>query len=178
MDRSEIFEGLRNDHRKVLEQLAILDWAVAALPRPSDPAWPGREVEEILAMLARQFRTHMAAEDEIIYPALAETLPEAGSNLEPLRAEHHTLRMMLRDLERELRKPASETRNEQIGVLLRDLCDLLRIHIRKEDAIVFALAERALTQTEVESIAARMNRGAAEPVRRTRKSGTAKGASR
>lgn len=175
MNHSEVFQGMRNDHGRVLVRLAILESAVKDLTRGVGPEWPGSEVHEVLAMLARQFQTHMAAEDEVLYPALAEALPQARPSLEPLRADHRTLRMMLSDLEESLRAPAHEARNEQIGVQLRDLVDLLRIHIRKEEAIVFALAERALTQKEVQSLAALMDRGASGQTRQN--SRTAKGAS-
>jgi hypothetical protein len=52
----------------------------------------------------------MAAEDEVLYPALAEALPVARPSVEPLMADHSTLRMMLADLEQELLEPASRAR--------------------------------------------------------------------
>jgi hemerythrin-like domain-containing protein len=172
MNPSKIFERMREDHRNVLERIQVLDAAAAAIPRGTGGEWPGPEVGKVLAHLARQFQTHMAAEDEILYPALADALPVARQSMEPLIADHGALRMMLADLEQELEEPASDARNEQIGVQLRDLADLLRIHIRKEEAVVFAIAERALSPKEVEALAARIDRGAAGSVRSTQGSGT------
>lgn len=167
MSPAEIFQRMREDHRNVLERIGVFDSAAAAVPRGGASDWPGQEVRQVLALLEKQFRTHMAAEEEVLYPALAEALPVARPSLEPLTADHGTLRMMLADLEQALEEPASDTRNEQIGVQLRDLADLLRIHIRKEEAVVFTIAERALSPREVEALAARIDRRPAENVRST-----------
>lgn len=161
MKPGSIFEQMREDHRNVLERIGVLDAAAAAVPRSGTADWPGNEARDVLALLARQFQTHMAAEDEILYPALADALPVARPSIEPLMADHRTLRMMLADLLQALEEPPSDARNEQIGVQLRDLADLLRIHIRKEEAIVISVAERALSPMEVEALAARLTRGAA-----------------
>jgi hemerythrin-like domain-containing protein len=162
MNPAGIFQRMREDHRKVLDRIQVLDAAASELTRGGSPDWPGAAARDVLAMLAVQFETHMAAEDEILYPALAEALPVAGPSVEPLMADHSALRMMLADLEQELLEPASRARNEQIGVQLRDLSDLLRIHIRKEEAIVFSVAERALSRQEMTALAARMDRRPAE----------------
>jgi hemerythrin-like domain-containing protein len=101
----------------------------------------------------------MAAEDEVLYPALMNALPETRASIEPLCADHGALRMMLSDLEETLSLPGDD--REQITVQVRDLVDLLRIHIRKEEALVIGMAERVLRPAEVEALAARMNRGSA-----------------
>lgn len=176
MNPSKIFERMREDHRNVLERIRILDTAAAVIPRGAAGEWPGAGVRQVLALLSRQFQTHMAAEDEVLYPALAEALPVARPSMEPLIADHGALRMMLADLLQELEEPASDPRNEQIGVQLRDLADLLRIHIRKEEAVVFTIAERALNPREVEALAARMDRGPAGSDRSTQ--GPAAGSSK
>jgi hemerythrin-like domain-containing protein len=178
MNHSKIFERMREDHRSVLERIRVLDSAAAAIPKGAAGDWPGPEAREVLALLGRQFQTHMAAEDEVLYPALAEALPVARPSMEPLIADHGALRMMLADLEQELGEPASDARNEQMGVQLRDLADLLRIHIRKEEAVVFTIAERALTPKELEALAARLDRGPAGHVRSTQRpvTGPSKGA--
>jgi hemerythrin-like domain-containing protein len=167
---------MREDHRRVLAEVAVLETAAGA---DASRDWPGPEVIDVLAMLARQFRTHMAAEDEVLYPALAEALPATRPSLEPLEADHASLRMMLSDLEESLREPSSRSRNEAIAVQLRDLVDLLRIHIRKEEVVVFAVAECALSRTEMETLAARMEHDAAAASRSTQRPGTghSKGAS-
>ena len=161
MKPSNIFERMREDHRNVLERIRVLDAAASAVPKDGAASWPDVETRDVLALLARQFQTHMAAEDDVLYPALVDALPVAKPSIEPLKADHATLRMMLADLLQALEEEPSGTRNELIGVQLRDLADLLRIHIRKEEAVVFSVAERTLRPLEVEALAARLERGAA-----------------
>lgn len=149
-----IFERMREDHRRVLAEVAAMEEAVAG------GADPVPAVTSLVALLGRQFGSHMAAEDEVLYPALMNALPEARASIEPLCADHSALRMMLADLEETLSLPG-EDRDEQMTVQVRDLVDLLRIHIRKEEALVIGMAERVLRPAEVEALAARMSRGPA-----------------
>lgn len=171
MGKADVFERMRADHRYVLREISILDRAARlSQAREAGSDWPGDPAVRVLDMLARQFETHMAAEDEILYPALAESLPQTRVSLEPLRADHAALRAMLIALRRLLAAPAGKARDEQIGVQLRDFVDLLRIHIRKEEAVVIGVAERVLQPREVEALAARMVSGRSE--------GTASGGAR
>jgi hemerythrin-like domain-containing protein len=114
-------------------------------------------IREVVALLQAQFSTHMAAEDEVLFPALAESLPETRSSIEPLRADHVELRCMLDRLAATLAKSEESPSDEDISVQVRDLVDLLRIHIRKEEAIVLSVAERVLKPREIEALGARMN---------------------
>jgi hemerythrin-like domain-containing protein len=116
----------------------------------------------------------MAAEDEVLYPALMNALPETRSSIEPLAADHGALRMMLADLEETLSLP-SEMRDEPMKVQVRDLVDLLRIHIRKEEALVIGMAERVLRPAEVEALTARMSRGSAKSCDLSLRQGPSKG---
>ncbi|MGH7680503.1 MAG: hemerythrin domain-containing protein [Candidatus Eiseniibacteriota bacterium] len=160
MGKADVFERMRADHRYVLREISILDRAAErGHEREAGSEWPGDPAIRVLDMLTRQFETHMAAEDEVLFPALAEALPQTRISLEPLAADHAALRGMLRSLKRLLMEPAGRVRDEQIGIDLRDFVDLLRIHIRKEEAVVIGVAERMLQPREVEALAARMVSG-------------------
>jgi hemerythrin-like domain-containing protein len=115
-----------------------------------------RQVLGLVALLERQFATHMAGEDKVLFPELESVLPEAETALRPLRAEHEELRAMLRRLQKTLKARPGKTRDERISVETRDLVDLLRIHVRKEEAIVLSVAEQVLTPREVEALDARI----------------------
>ncbi len=160
MAKADVFERMRADHRYVLREISILDRAVRlSQVREEGSEWPGEPAIRVLDMLAKQFETHMAAEDEILFPALAEALPQTRLSIEPLRADHAALRGMLRALKRLIATPPGQARDEQVRVQLRDFVDLLRIHIRKEEAVVIGVAERVLQPSEVEALAARMVSG-------------------
>ncbi len=158
MTRTTMFERMRNDHRSVLEHVSRLEQGALAPGRKvREPARErDRELLALVAMLDRQFATHMAAEDLVLFPELERVLPQGQAAVEPLRAEHEDLREMLRRLEKTLRKPARAARDEQIAVQVRDLIDLLRIHIRKEESIVLNVAERVLTPREIDALDARI----------------------
>lgn len=160
MGKADVFERMRADHQYVLREILILDQAARRGPaREAGPEWPGEPALRVLDMLAKQFETHMAAEDEILFPTLIEALPQTRLSVEPLLADHAALRDMLLALQRLIEAPPSHAREEQIGILLRDFVDLLRIHIRKEEAVVISVAERVLRPREVEAFAARMASG-------------------
>jgi hemerythrin-like domain-containing protein len=147
------FARFRREHRGVLGRLARLEQAVLARR-------PDRAAEELLRAavlhLERQFATHMAAEDQVLFPAVGASFPEARETLAPLALEHAELRSMLATLQRTLDQPRGRARGEQLVVQTRDLVDLLRIHIEKEEAVVFALAERVLRPRGVRELARRL----------------------
>ena len=51
-----------------------------------------------------------------------------------------------------LQSPAGSARDEQIAIQMADLAELLRIHIRKEERLVFQVAERVLRPGELERL--------------------------
>ena len=182
MPRPSILKKLRADHRRVLASLDALEREVAPL-RPASArtgAAPARQpragafarktrvtgraraprplpttgMESLVATLARQFATHMNAEEESLFPSLAAALPETSRSLEPLSAEHAELRAILASLAALLAVPKSSGRDEQIVVQWRDFAALLRIHIRKEEALVFNVAEHALPPRELARVEA------------------------
>lgn len=113
-------------------------------------------VHSIVAEIGRQFGTHMAAEDDVLFPAMAGAFPEACGTLEPLSGDHEELRVLLAELTATLAAAPGRGRNERLGVLTRDFVDLLRLHIRREELVVFQVACRVLTERDVEELARRL----------------------
>jgi hemerythrin-like domain-containing protein len=137
----------------VLAWLDILE-ARIVLRRPTRASEP--LLRDAVEHLERQFATHMAAEDAVLFPAVADSFPESRETLAPLADEHVELRSMLAALRTALASPRGSKRDEQIVIQTRDLIDLLRIHIDKEEAVVFALAERVLRPRGVRALARRL----------------------
>ena len=159
MRRTSIFERMRGDHRRVLERLAVLESGLLGPAYQRGRALGERhlgDLRDVVELLKRQFATHMAAEDEVLFPALVEALPQTKATLDPLHAEHADLDRMLSRLDATLREPAGTARDIEIAVQVRDLVDLLRIHIRKEEAVVLSVAERVLKPQEIDSLERRM----------------------
>jgi hemerythrin-like domain-containing protein len=145
-----LFERLRSDHQIVLAHASAIESAVAG----GDSAAAispevGQLLGEMLALLERRFAVHLRVEEDALYPALVAALPEARATVRPLAAEHTELRVMLATLLETIARAGSAARDEQLTVQVRDLADLLRIHIRKEEAVVFTIAERVLSAEAV-----------------------------
>lgn len=147
---SDHFEALRGDHARVLERLAALDAGRLGDSRPPDVV----SLRDLATHLERQFATHMAAEERVLFPALRAAFPEGRGTLDPLTADHAEMRQMLVDLCGLLDRSPGAARDEQLLVLARDLSDLLRLHIRKEESVVFDVAERVLSRAELDAMAA------------------------
>jgi hemerythrin-like domain-containing protein len=166
------FQSFHDDHRNVLARLDALDGMLdARSARGAGGPLDERPVQDLVSHLDAQFATHMRDEEELLFPALAESLPEAVPSLSPLRAEHAELRQMLAAITVLLGRAASPARDEQIVVQLRDFVDLLRIHVHKEEAAVFKVAARVLPPPEILALSARITarreRREGSPPRRT-----------
>jgi len=143
------YTRFRRDHARVRTRIAALE---QALPRGRT-----RRVRELplraqIAFFEGQFATHMAAEEAVLYPALERIFPESGPLLRPLHEEHVELRTMLGALADTLARAAGHDRDEQLAVQVRDFVDLLRIHIRKEEAVVFDVSERVMRPRELAAL--------------------------
>ena len=147
------FASFRADHARVLARMTELERTVLSSPGEQLDEVP---LHDLVAHLGHQFPTHMAAEDAELFPALTLAFPEVRGALAPLRADHIELRGMLVALVALLPQRRTAARDEQLRVLTRDLVDLLRLHIHKEEAVVFDLAARVLRADEVEALGRRI----------------------
>ena len=147
------FARFRRDHRRVLAQLDALEHGASGSRRRAP-----REVhlQDRLDLLARQFATHMTAEDTVLFPALAEAFPESRATLAPLRVEHRELRLMLAALADAFALAPGPARDEQLQVQTWDFAHLLTIHVTKEEHSVFDLAERVLRPHEMRDLVERL----------------------
>lgn len=147
------FASFRADHARVLVRMSELERTV--LTR-SGRTLDDKPLHDLVAHLGRQFATHMAAEDAELFPALSQAFPEVRGTLAPLRADHVELRGMLDALVAQLAQSPGTARDEQLRVITRDLIDLLRLHVHKEESVVFDLAARVLRSDEVEALTRRL----------------------
>ncbi len=148
-----LFAPLRRDHRRVVAHLEELETVMEARGRR---AVAERPLRDLVAHLEPLFATHMQAEDDLLYPALRRALPEAAGSIDALREDHRELRSLLGALAMRLEQPRSGVRDEQLRVLARDFIDLLRLHIRKEEGVVFTVASRVLHEDELATLVHRI----------------------
>src|SRR5262245_51613423 len=103
------FQRMRNDHAQVLDGIAALERLIAA---PDELTRSDALVRDEIAFLMRQFSTHMRAEDDVLFPALVEAMPEAWAVVAPLVEEHEELRRMLAALAGTIARDRSPERDE------------------------------------------------------------------
>ncbi len=152
MDGVDPFGQFRRDHARVLGQIDLLEQQAVVEPEALDEALLAGAIE----LLRSQFATHMTAEESVLYPAIQLAFPAGRSTLEALRADHVELRLMLATISIRLGATGSPERDEQLQVVLRDLIDLLRLHIHREESAVFDVASRVLSNDEAAELARRI----------------------
>jgi len=156
MSAEQAFEPFRVDHRQMLVWLDEIETVMQVSGPYGIGPLTAAALNDLAEYLESQFGTHMRAEEEVLYPALAQLFPEAAPSLSPLRAQHDELRTMLVQLRALLAEPATPARDEQVSVQVRDFVDLLRIHIHNEEAAVFSVAERVLAPAEISQLGSRV----------------------
>ena len=133
------FARLRAEHARVLDRL---DASERTLTDPS-----ALDESTFLAM-ARDLKEALdlcfAVEGAVLFPALIQQLPELALALEALLDDHVEFRDMTRSFAVLLEQANAPNRAEQLVVLGRDLTDLLRLHIHKQERLILNWSERVL----------------------------------
>ena len=136
----QITHLLSQEHQVVLEQLQALE---AALDR-FDPG----QVAATLRFFDEQVTLHRRKEEEVLFPALARYIGTEMGPIAVMLHEHREEQARLEEIRVAL--DAGDT-PEARGTLRRagrQILDLLRNHIAKEDNVLFPLAERTLSAEE------------------------------
>lgn len=143
-----VFERMRAEHAWVLETLDALDRELAGRRESAAgrATFPAAAVRPLAERLAREFAAHATAEDDVLVPLLAGGVPGGPSHVRQLVAEHAELRAMLAAFLATLGAPASARRDEQLTVQAHDFTALMRCQIRKEETLVFAIAEKQIAR--------------------------------
>jgi hemerythrin-like domain-containing protein len=144
---------LIEDHRVITRALDVLD-------RMATRVENGQSVEhadvEMLLRFLRVFADnyHQAKEESALFPELMRTSLANDARLRQMMFEH--------DQERSLVEGLTEAMHTQKGAdfvhFANWLVILLRAHIKKEDDILFDIADRSLTSEQDENVTSQLNR--------------------
>ena len=145
-------EVLKHDHRVIERVLAVLE-RVAEAPQEASWATWGKVIDFI-----RNFadKCHHLKEEKILFPTLQRHgIPCEGGPIGVMLVEHEEGRGYLRlmTLALELAEEVPETARETLVQNARSYLRLLREHIRKEEEVLFEMADEALTQEEQNKLA-------------------------
>lgn len=158
-------QELRDEHEGILVMLDVLE-------RLADDAAQGRAVNlehagQVLDFL-RTFadRCHHGKEEDLLFPALeAKGFPRDGGPTGVMLAEHAEGRAHIRAMGEALdQMRAGRGGEREFAAHARAYVHLLRAHIEKENMVLFAMAERALSPEDHERLAREFARVEAERI--------------
>ncbi len=137
-------ELLGTQHQDVLAFLAGVDADVGG---PDSAA----HLDALARFLDGEVAPHFQLEEQALFPLLERHLGVDGGPLAVMNAEHARFRELLAGLHEALRSGATTQQREHGS----ELIDLLRGHIAKEDGVLFPMAMRLLSPTELQEVEAR-----------------------
>ena len=155
-------DELRQEHEIVLVVVAAMEREVAAVRagEPVDAAAVAQMVD-----LTRNFTDgcHHAKEEKILFPLMEEKSPGAGGPVSVMLAEHETGRGFVRAIADSLPDVAvAGVVGDAARIVVADnlalYSELLRMHIHKENEVLFPLAERTLDDEAKRALAAEFER--------------------
>ena len=140
---------LSREHQVVLGKLRQLEDALSELDL--------KVLEEVLRFMEGDLPLHRKKEEEVLFPALGRHIGTETGPIAVMLQEHEAELNHLRDLRAAVDdlKGGGDAGNRVRGSA-RAILELLRAHIRKEDEILFPMAEQRLTPEEHAEVARSM----------------------
>lgn len=144
-----VTEILEAEHRTVLAKLE----AFAAAAERKDLA----SLRDFLPFFLNDIQSHRRKEEEVLFPALGKYIGVGQGPIHCMLEEHREEKRMLAEIASAL-APDSGVPVDRVCSLVDRFVDFLRTHIRKENEVLFPLAESVLSLAEKERIFAGMNK--------------------
>jgi hemerythrin-like domain-containing protein len=151
----ETTRSLREEHRLIL---AVLDALEVAVRRAESSGRVRREVFGPFVEFFRGFadRCHHGKEEDRLFPCLERCgVPREGGPIGVMLEEHRLGRGHVRAMGEALEAAEGGDAGAAGAVLAhaRDFLELLRDHIRKEDHVLFEIADRVVPEDDRRSLA-------------------------
>jgi hemerythrin-like domain-containing protein len=142
----QAIEELKREHEGIMQMLLILEAVAGRLERGE--TMPADDLEAIIEFLeVFADRCHHGKEEKHLFPALGKAgLPPEGHPVEILLSEHRKGRELIAAMKRGLSriKAGDPEGGRAFAEAASRYMDLLELHIEKENAILFPLAEARL----------------------------------
>ena len=142
---SRIYDFLSRDHRECDKKFARLESAI------TDKNWEeaGNAINHFIASMSR----HFLWEEQILFPALEKESPADRGPTSVMRQEHDVMRRMFENLQHEYK-----ARNgDELESILETMLLFINMHNSKEEAVLYALSDRILTN-QVEQLIQEMKK--------------------
>jgi hemerythrin-like domain-containing protein len=147
---SKAIADLMNEHEAILSAIQILERMVAANETNASSV-EAKDIQDFIGFL-KEFadKCHHGKEEGFLFPAMIDAgVPDKGGPIGVMLAEHAQGRKLIRDMEESISPAVDQIKFAQAA---RDYAYLLRNHIQKENTGLFPMAERVLTEAQLEKL--------------------------
>jgi hemerythrin-like domain-containing protein len=172
--------GLSDEHDKLATELKAVEAVVASVRAEGLTRDWLRALNRFLSVIDREFIPHCREEERVLFPLLNERLVMAGEHSAG-RERRTSIDVMMEDHLRAIQLAAvilnflhvaTKLHDEaSVGVVLEaalgettQLVELLRLHMFREDNIVFASAQRLISAGELDELGRSARATAGEPI--------------
>ncbi len=155
-------QPLRDEHQELLPHLdAVQSLADAVGKAPASDIIT--RLDDSLAFLAGHLLVHAQAEEQVLYPAVAEVMGAPGTTATMIR-DHVAIKQMIQDLQALRRQldstyltPADE---QSLRRLLYGLHAVVQVHFAKEEEVFLPALDAGLTSDKAHDLFEAMERTA------------------
>ena len=148
MKRHASLIPLSRDHHDGLVVAQGLIQGRSRAPRSNWPTDRRQQVDRVLEFFRTDLRQHFQAEEDHLFPVVAQQLQDGADLARQLRDEHDEMRARIRGLESD---PATG-----LDERLRALGECLLSHIRKEEQVLFERMQEEMDADTLEAIGAKL----------------------
>jgi len=146
-------ENLTSEHQDIIELLDIMNKIAGSIK--SNEVFYTNDVEEIIDYLKFFIEKSHHGKEEIFYPALVSAgIPKENESISIMLYEHVLAHNYLKDINScvENCKIGNSFSGELLADSLRNYVKLIKSHIRKEEEIIFPMADKELSKEKQNEI--------------------------
>jgi len=129
---------LRNDHK-----------TVEGLFKKFEKAGPNahKTRQDLVEKIVEELSIHAAIEEQTLYPAAREAMPDASEQVLEALEEHHIVKWVLSELD------GMDPHDERFQAKVTVLIENVRHHVKEEEGELFPELRRAMKRKELEELA-------------------------
>jgi hemerythrin-like domain-containing protein len=146
---SKAIADLMNEHEAILSAIQILEKMIATIEKTTSV--DTKDIHDFIGFL-KEFadKCHHGKEEGLLFPAMIGAgVPDRSGPIGVMLAEHAQGRKLIRDMEESV---STDVDRIKLAQAARGYANLLRNHIQKENTILFPMAEKVLTETQLEKL--------------------------
>jgi len=146
---SKAIADLMNEHEAILSALQILDRMIAKAEKATTV--DTGDIHDFLGFL-KEFadKCHHGKEEGLLFPDLVRAgIPEKGGPIGVMLFEHAQGRQLIREMEDSI---TNQVDLMKLTRAAKEYTILLRNHIQKENNVLFPMADKVLTETQLDKL--------------------------